>query len=121
MTEIINGTLRPLRDKIIVKPLDWEPSKIISVVRKGRPLRGTVVAVGPGYHPKKYERDRNGNRKSYKLSKHFQRLEVKPGDVVELGGSDVFDGLGYQFQEVVIGTELHLICSEQDVCGVVVS
>lgn len=119
MAEIINGTVRPLRDKILVKPLDWEPSKIISVIRKGRPVRGTVVAVGAGYYPKKYEKDAAGNRKSYKLSKHFQRLEVKPGDIVELGGLNQFDGQGYQFPEVVIGTELHLLCSEQDVCGVV--
>jgi co-chaperonin GroES (HSP10) len=80
MTEIINGTLRPLRDKIIVKPLDWEPSKIISVVRKGRPLRGTVIAAGPGtYHQKSYKKDANGQRKSFTLAPHFQRTEVKSG------------------------------------------
>lgn len=119
MTEVINGTLRPLRDKIVVKPLDWEPSKIISVVRKGRPLRGTIVAVGPGTYLKKYRKDANGQRKSFTLSPFFQRTEVKPGDVVELGGLNQFDGLGYQFAEVVLNGELHLICSEKDVCVVV--
>jgi co-chaperonin GroES (HSP10) len=121
MTEIINGTLRPLRDKIIVKPLDWEPSKIISVVRKGRPLRGTVIAAGPGTYVKRYKKDANGQRKSFTLAPHFQRTEVKPGDVVELGGLNQFDGLGYQFTEVTLNGELALICSEKDVCLIVES
>lgn len=46
----------------------------------------------------------------------FIRTEVKPGDIVELGGLNVYDGQGYNFPEVVIGTETFLIAQEQDVC-----
>lgn len=45
-------------------------------------------------------------------------MQVKPGDVVELGGLNVFDGLGYNFPQVVIGTELFIIAQEQDVAFV---
>lgn len=107
--------LRPLGDRIVIKPLDWDASDTIIAIRHGRPVRGEVIAVGPGCYPKKYARDRS----SFKLGRHFQRTEVKPGDIVELGGLNIFDGQGYQFREVVIGTERHLICQEKDVCGVV--
>lgn len=114
MTEIINGTLRPLGDRIVLKPLEWKPSEIVDVIRHGRPLRGEVVAIGPGCNPKRYAPDRS----SFKYMKRFQPTVVKPGDVVELGGLSTFDGIGYQFEEVVIGTEVHLICTEKDVAGV---
>jgi co-chaperonin GroES (HSP10) len=109
-------TIRPLRDKILVKPLDWEPSKVLEVVRHGRPLRGEVIAVGPGSYPKRYNRDYS---KTWD-SKQFVPLQVKPGDVVELGGLNQFDGEGYgHFTEVMHGTERLLICQESDICGVV--
>lgn len=103
--------LRPMRDGIVVKPLPWEPSKTVIAVRHGRPLRGVVVAVGRGNHRKLYRE----NRTKYVLSKHFTPTDVKPGDVVELGGLNAFDGEGYSFPRVMIGTELHLLCSEKDV------
>lgn len=115
-TEVVTGTIRPLGDRIIVKPLEWRPSEVVEVVRHGRPLRGQVVAVGPGAYPKKYRKDSNGNRASFKYSRHFRPTEVKPGDIVELGGLNIFDGRGYEFAEILIGTEKHLVCSEQDVC-----
>jgi co-chaperonin GroES (HSP10) len=113
------ATIRPLRDKILVRPLAWEPSKILEVVRHGRPLRGEVIAVGPGSHPKKYKAGPKGPRSLMDYSKYFQPTEVKPGDIVELGGLSTFDGAGYAFTEIVHGTETLLICSENDVCGIV--
>ena len=104
--------LRPLRDQIIVKPLAWEPSKTIQIAGDTRkPLRGTVVAVGPGCYPKRYNRDRS---KTWD-SKAFRRTEVKVGDMVELGGLELG---GYRFQQVVMDNELHVICREEDVTGV---
>lgn len=103
--------LRPLRDRILIKPIPWDASKIVIAIRYGRPVRGIVVAVGPGSHPKKYRE----NRSKYVLSNHFVPTDVKPGDIVELGGLNVFDGQGYSFPQVMIGTELHLICQEADV------
>jgi co-chaperonin GroES (HSP10) len=113
------STIRPLRDKILIRPLAWEPSKVLEVVRHGRPLRGEVIAVGPGSHPKKYKAGPKGPRSLMDYSKRFQPTEIKPGDIVELGGLNIFDGQGYQFTEIMHGTELLLICQEADVVGVV--
>lgn len=115
MANIVNGSLRMLGDRILLKPLEWKPSELIEVVRHGRPVRGKVVAIGPGCNPKRYAADRS----SFKYMKRHQPTEVKVGDIVELGGLGTFDGAGYSFQEVTVGTELHLICTEKDVAGVV--
>lgn len=124
MTEIVNGSLRMLGDRILLKPLDWNGESVhgsgsmIHVERHGRPLRGEVKAVGPGCYPNRYRtgtQDGKDWRKSY-ATKHFRPTEVKIGDIVELGGLNVFDGKGYiPLLEVMIGTELHIICSEKDV------
>lgn len=107
--------LRPLRDQIVVKPLPWAPSGTIQIAgdtRRAR-RRGTVTAVGPGCYPWRY----NADRSKRWLSKAFRATEVKVGDVVELGGptadEDWMPGL-----QVLIGNELHIICREEDVCGV---
>lgn len=117
--EIVNGTLRLLGDRMLVKPLDIHWSEHVIAVRKGRPVRGQVISVGKGEHPKRYQKDSIGNRKSYTLSQRFRPTEVKVGDIVELGGLNQFDGLGYQFTEVIYNGEKHLICSEKDVAAVV--
>ena len=105
-------TIRPLRDHIVVKPLAWEPSKVIKIAGDTRkPLRGTVVAVGPGCYPKRYNRDRS---KTWD-SKVFQRTQVRVGDLVELGGLEIN---GYEFPQILINSELHIICREADVAGV---
>lgn len=106
--------LRMTRDRILVRPLEWEPSRIISVVRRGRPLRGVVVSVGPGRYHRIYARDKS----SFRETTRFIPTQLKPGDVVELGGLNVFDGQGYSFPQVIIGTQVHLICQEQDVAFV---
>ena len=107
--------LRMLRDQILVRPLEWEPSKIIEVVRKGRALRGVVVAVGPGDYLKRRRPHPDGKRQIVTRTTQFRAIEVKPGEIVELGGLNIFDGLGYSFPEVVVGGVRHLICQEADV------
>lgn len=108
--------LRLLRDRILVRPLEWTPSTIIHVVRHGRPLRGVVEQVGPGRYYRKYKPHPTDSRKrQYDDKETFIKTEVKPGDVVEFGGLNVFDGLGYNFPQVTIGTETFLIAQEQDV------
>jgi co-chaperonin GroES (HSP10) len=122
MTEIVNGTLRLLSDRILLKPLDWQGEEVhgagsrLVVVRSGRPLRGVVIAVGRGHHPVSKRTNLGDGRRRVEYSKHFRPTEVKPGDVVELGGLNVFDGKGYQFVEILYNGEKHLICSERDVC-----
>jgi co-chaperonin GroES (HSP10) len=112
-TDIVShGTLRPLRDHIIVKPLPWQPSATIQIAGdKRKPLRGIVTAVGPGCYPWRYNKDRSKRW----LSKQLRPTEVKVGDMVELGGLEIG---GYSFQQVMIGTEMHIICREADVCGI---
>lgn len=108
-------TLRPLRDHIVVKPLAWRPSAIVDIAGDTRkPLRGTVVAVGPGCYPKRY----NSNRSKCWDSAVFRPTQVRVGDVVELGGLELG---GYRFPQILIGTEMHVICREEDVTGVACS
>lgn len=118
MTEIIKGTLRMIGDRVLLKPLEWDASKIIIAIRHGRAVRGEVIAVGPGDNPKKYKAGPKGARSLMDYSKRFQRTELKPGDIVELGGLNIFDGKGYMFPEVLIGTERHIIVQEADVAVV---
>jgi hypothetical protein len=91
--EIVTGTLRMLQDRLLIKPLDWNGEQVhgadsrIIVMRDGRPVRGTVVAVGPGRHPFiRKGRTNDGRHTRVEVSKRFQPTEVKVGDVVELGG-----------------------------------
>lgn len=111
--------LRLLRDRILVRPLDWTPSSIVQVVRHGRALRGVVAEVGPGRYYRRYRPHPTDPRKrQYVETGTFIRTEVKVGDVVELGGLNAYDGQGYNFPQVTIGTETFLIAQEQDVCFV---
>jgi co-chaperonin GroES (HSP10) len=111
--------LRMRGDRILLRPMKWEPSKIIEVVRQGRALRGEVVAIGPGIYPVSKRVTQADGRKRVEYSKHFRPTEVKVGDVVELGGLNIFDGKGYQFTEVLVGSETMIVCTERDVAGVV--
>jgi hypothetical protein len=110
--------VRMMHDHILVKPLQWQPSTILEVVRHGRPLRGQVMRVGRGRNPMKYKAGPKGPKSLMDYSKHFRPTEVREGDVVELGGLNAFDGAGYQFTEVIVGAETMLICSERDVAFV---
>lgn len=109
---------RPLKDCILLRPLKWEPSKILEVVRHGRPLRGEVMAIGPGLNPLKYRKGPKGPKQFMDYSRHFRPTEVRVGDVVEIGGLNQFDGQGYQFTEVIVGNETMLVVTERDVVGV---
>jgi co-chaperonin GroES (HSP10) len=103
--------IRPLRDNIVIEPLDWRPSSTIEVVYTGKPLRGVVKAVGPGRYPKLYNGPKGQRSKSWD-SKSYRPTEVKVGDVVELGGLEI---RGYLFQTIRWGAKEVIVCSEQDV------
>ena len=94
-------TLRPLGDKLIVKPAAKEEMTkagiiIPDTVDKERPEQGEVISVGPGRVPE------NGN---------VSPLHVKVGDKV------VFKK--YAPDEVKIGDEEYLVLSESDVMAVI--
>lgn len=106
--------IRPVGDHILVKPLNWRPSAVLEVVYRGKALRGRVIAVGPGCNPRKYDGPK-GRRQKVWWSRRFQPTQVKPGDIVELGGLELH---GYLFPTVVWGGEEHVICREPDVVWV---
>jgi co-chaperonin GroES (HSP10) len=107
--------IRPLRDQIVLEPLDWEPSKTLTVAYRGKALRGKVRAVGPGRYLLKYDGPKGRRTKSW-LSSLFRPTEVKVGDVVELGGLEIG---GYLFPTIRWGDKDVVLCREGDVTGIV--
>lgn len=97
----MNSPLRPLRDRIIVRPLDVVMSTIIVTLGDRKPRRGVVVAVGPG------RRDRHGNSWPW---------GTKVGDVIQF--ADVLTYPAYRVPRDGAPDEVFLILSEADVCGV---
>lgn len=91
--------LRPLRDRIVVRPIERVKSQVIDVIMDELPNIGEVLAVGPG------ERDKKG------------RLIPNPieiGQRIRFGGME--DYLSYPRCEVD-GEEL-IVMSWKDVCFV---
>lgn len=107
--------IRPLRDQIIVEPLPWEPSSVIEVVTRSKPLRGVVRAVGPGCHPMRYNGPKGRRTKSWR-AKCFRPCDVKVGDIVELGGLELG---GYLHMSINWGGKEMVVCREEDVAGIV--
>jgi len=108
-------SIRCRRDYMVVEPLDVDHGTTLIVREHTKPLRGIVKAVGPGHYPKRYNHPDKHRRTRTWDSKTFQPTQVKPGDVVELGGY----GLGgYNFQTFLWGDKVHLVCREADVSGV---
>lgn len=111
-----DACIKPLGDRIFVRPLPGLTSKIIDVVHSGKTLRGSVVAVGPGYRLKKLYRNSRGEVYKSGETGRVRPTEVKVGDVVELGGKEIG---GYTFPKINIGNVEHVICQEQDVTMIV--
>ena len=107
--------IRPLRDGLVVEPLEWEPSDTLSVVYTGKPLRGVVRAAGPGCYPKRYNGPKGKRTKSWN-ARSFRPCDVRVGDIVELGGLELG---GYLYPTVVWGNAEVILCREEDVCVVV--
>jgi chaperonin GroES len=91
--------IKPLEDRVVVKPLDAEQTTasglVIPDTAKEKPQEGTVLAVGPG-------RFENGNRLP---------LDVQEGDVVlysKYGGT-----------EVKYNGEEYLVLSARDLLAVI--
>src|SRR5271168_3062772 len=78
----VTSKVRPLRDQLIVEPLPWPFSDVIEVVYTGRPLRGKVLAAGPGCYEKRYNGPK-GKRTKMWDAKSFRPCDVKVGDVVQ--------------------------------------
>lgn len=107
-------TIRPLREILLVRPLDLPLGSKIIAPFKGETVRGEVVAAGPGRYPWIYRREyRDGKEvRTRKESKQFVPTTVKVGDIVQLGGMELG---GYLWKHVQVDGIDHVICSEQDV------
>lgn len=112
-----DAQIRCLRDQIVVEPLPVDHGGLIEVVEDVKPLRGIVKVVGPGHYPKRYDHPDKHRRTKMWDSKQFQPTEVKVGDIVELGG---YEYGGYNFQQFMWGTKIHILCREADVSGIVI-
>jgi co-chaperonin GroES (HSP10) len=94
----VDFILKPLADKIVVRPDKRILSSVILVNNREVDNMGTVVAVGPG-------KMKNGRR---------QPMPVEVGQYVRFGtmGGDEY----LKYQEYFTNDERYLIMSWQDVC-----
>jgi co-chaperonin GroES (HSP10) len=85
--------LRPLRDRIVVEPIERVKSKILQVIMDEKDNMGTVVALGP------------------EAAKHLES-----GAFIRYGtmGNDEY----LKYQEYFEGDKRYLIMSWKDVCFV---
>ena len=93
-------SVKPLEDRVLVKPIESE-SKTASGIylpetAKEKPVRGEVIATGPG------KRLENGKR---------AEMSVRKGDTVVYGK--------YSGTEVEIKGDKHLILRETELLGVI--
>lgn len=94
--------IKPLADKILVKPIPRVKSSIIAVVMDEADNMGTIVAVGPG---KKINATERGP------------MPVEVGQFIRFGNMGHESKDEYlKFHEYEINNERHLVMSWQDVC-----
>jgi co-chaperonin GroES (HSP10) len=108
--------LRPLRDQIILEPSSEVQSRYLHVVMQSHPLEGTVLAVGPGHYPKRYDHNDKHRRTKMWDSKAYIKTQVKVGDRVKLGDGEITNN---GFQRFYWGDRYCIVCREADVAGVV--
>lgn len=91
---------QPLRDKILVKPIERVKSELIAVVMDEVDNMGEVVAVGPG----EWQQDK------------FIPMPLKVGDKIRFGtmGNDEY----LKYYNYFEGKERFLIMSYKDVCWI---
>lgn len=91
--------LKPLNDKVVVKPIERIKSELIAVIMDEKDNMGTVMAVGPG------KRLENGKR---------EEMPIEVESFVRFGqmGNDEY----LKYQEYFENGERYLIMSWQDVC-----
>lgn len=111
--------IRPTQDHILVQPLPSYYSEILEVITSEKPLRGRVLAVGPGIYPKRYDHSDKHKRTKYWEGVVFRRTQVKVGELVDLGGVDV-QGQSFQsFQTLKWGDKFCIVASERDITAII--
>jgi co-chaperonin GroES (HSP10) len=79
-------TLKPLRDQMIIEPLDVVQSRILVLPPQEKTLRGRVLAVGPGHYPTQYDHWDKKKRTKCWAGMAFVPAQTKIGDIVRLEG-----------------------------------
>lgn len=92
--------IKPLADRVVVKPLEQDEAKVGSIyipdTAKEKPQEGEIIAVGPG-------KDSDSGKKV--------PMEVKVGDKVLYGK--------YSGTEVTVDGDDYLIMRESDILAVI--
>lgn len=113
----VSGEVKPLREKLVIRPLPPSLSQTIAADWNGEAVRGQVIAVGPGTYPRIHEKGIKDGRpwRRVRDSRAYRPCDVRVGDVVQLGGMEIG---GYLWPHIFIDGVDHILVSEQDVCGV---
>lgn len=91
--------IQPMRDKILVRPIERVKSQVLAVVMSENPNIGEIVAVGPGEYDKRGRRIPN---------------PCEVGQRIRYGTADEY----LKFQEVEDNGEKFLLMSWKDVCWI---
>jgi hypothetical protein len=113
----VQGQIRPLREKLVIRPLSPALSQTIAADWNGEAVRGEVVAAGPGTYPRIHEKGFKDGKpwRTVRDLAAFRPCDVKVGDIVQLGGMELG---GYLWPHILINGIDHILCSEQDVAGI---
>jgi co-chaperonin GroES (HSP10) len=112
LTFIPAGThIRPLRDRMVVEPLDTVHSRFIIVPPGGDPVRGVVKAIGPGLYRKQYD-----SREKHKRTKVWEGMQFVP-TTVKVGETVLLDP-HLKYEQFFWGDILHIHAREEDVAGI---
>jgi hypothetical protein len=114
--------IHPLRDQIIVAPMDVVHSRVLIVPpHSSKLVRGKVMAAGPGHYPNGYL-DQWGNKNPPKHQRTamvagmvFVSMPVKVGDIVHLDGRNTGKSA---FEAFYWGDRYCIHARAEDVAGV---
>jgi len=78
--------LKPMRDQLIIQPMDVLHSRVLIVPpHRSTLVRGKVIAAGPGHYPNRYDGPK-GKRTKMMAGTIYVPNPVKSGDIVHLDG-----------------------------------
>lgn len=107
--------LKPMRDQMIISPLDVVHSHILIVPpHKSALVRGKVIAVGPGHYPNRYNGPK-GKRTKVMAGTVFVPMPVKVGEIVHLDGRQTGKSA---FDAFYWGDKYCIHCRAEDVAGI---
>ena len=109
-------TIRPLRDQMIVEPLDVLHSRrLIIPPHSSKLVRGRVLAIGPGHYPNRYDHRDKHKRTKIMAGMVFVPTEVKVGQIVHLDGRNSGKSA---FEAFFWGDTYCIHARQEDVAGV---